>query len=138
MNKRQNKARYWRSVFRRIVCRYDDVRSTYAAWPAMDYESAIDGYGQAATYRGIRPTPADFIADVELAAKRALTPLEWVFFKNIYIDKNEGYKTILLEVWGEDKYTGFKHSVQEQVGRMLVQRKIHPFEHYMTSSKYRR
>lgn len=137
MNKK-SKRLYWRSIFRRVMARYEEVHCRYTATPSMDYERACDPTtGGGFPVGVVKPSTCDFIADVELAARRSLTTTEYVFFQQIFLQRNEDYHKSLLTEWGEEKFTKYKNTVEEKVGRMFKSRKIYPIYKYMAARDLR-
>jgi len=78
----------------------------------------------------VKVLPEEFFADVELAARRALSCGEWEFFKNIYLDKNEKYEENARRRVTEEAHIKYKHRIQEKVGKILADKHIYPVERY--------
>jgi hypothetical protein len=129
--KRKRKQLYWRSVFRRVLAKYEVIHLQYTATPSMNYERALDPTTIGKIPVGVvKPSTCDFVADVELAAKRALSAVEYVFFQQMYLERNEKYQERLLNKWGKDKLLRYQETVEEKVGRMFVSRRIYPMYRY--------
>lgn len=117
-----DKRLYWRSVFDKVIPQYLEVKSWLGSHQAINYEKALDGSkGSGVAVGVVRVTPIDFVADVELAAKAALSDPEFALFRAEFID---GEGSIPPQI---------KDIIREKVGRMLRTRRIYPVRHYMKS-----
>jgi hypothetical protein len=122
-----SKAKYWRSVFRRVMSRYDELKSVQGTFSCEAFYKRLEnGANGSIAPKVVRVLPEDFFADVEIAARRALDDREHQYFAAVYLDKQEGYDDAANEYHG----TALKHSVQEKVGKMLHARKIYPLQRY--------
>jgi hypothetical protein len=88
--------------------------------------------------RIVKVTPSDFVADVELVAKRVLqSPTEYLFFDEVYVKQNEQFHQDLQKRLTEEQYLDLKHSVQEKVGAAFKACKLHPVERYFRAKDLR-
>jgi hypothetical protein len=103
---------------------YMEVKRSHGSTPSRDYETLIeDGPpdGNRNT-KFVRPNISDFLCDVELAAKRALTPELFAQFHAVYIDQS-----ISVDVLSREDLD----TIIDQVARMLVRKQIYPMIGYL-------
>lgn len=131
-NMESSKDKFWRSVFRRVFTRYDEFRSVQGTNSCEPFYKMLEhGFGNGTNPKIIRVSPSDFIADVELAVKRALNQSEYLAFKKLYLDKDEQYEAEMIEMYGDEVNTRVKHRIQEKVGMELYAAKMFPPERYL-------
>jgi len=133
MNKkrRRNNKKYWRYVFRKVISRYEEVKETRGTVSAPNIYDAVGNYSPGSlTFnpRVVRVNSSDFIADVELAAKRALenSPAELALFRAVYINGQQPSPSEEQSPFFQE----LKHSAQEKIGRYLRMAKIFPLSRY--------
>lgn len=134
------KQKFWRSVFRRVMTKYDDLRSVQGTNSCTGFYKALEagfsgGGGRCAGI--VQVTPSDFIADVELACRRALSEHEFYMFNLLYLEKSEEADAKATEFLGESEAMSMKHRLQEKVGVELFISRIYPVEKYMCSKDVR-
>ena len=132
---RKSKAKFYRSVFRRVMSRYEEYRLSdrYIYSSEQFYSSlAEEGVnGGKWNTRIVKVTPSDFMADVELSALRVLTaPIHRLLFKEVYVRGNEEYLETLQKRMTEEVFLDLKHAVQEIAGAAFKACKLHPAERY--------
>jgi hypothetical protein len=127
---RKNKREYWRMVFRKVMARYDEFVATNGTMSCSQFYKNIEGGGGGSGFnlRVVRVTPTDYICDVELAARRALTPPEHRFFKLVYLTKDE--EITKLADSEDKKINQQKKAVQERVGLAFITAKLYPTARY--------
>jgi hypothetical protein len=118
----------------------------------QNYVQHADGAGRATYTRNtniIQPLLVEFAADVELTARRILTPEEFDFFKRVYlqemieIDEEElpgpGSKATTFTQFVEQRYShdnmqdtvrAYDLSIRERLGAEFLRQGIVPVEHY--------
>lgn len=139
MAKTRNKKEFWRSVFRQVMARYEEIKSVNGTRSCAGFYKGLTREG---TNGGkfnpkiVTPTASDYICDVELTARRVLNKHEHRFFKLVYLLKDQEL-TKLLETREDNKLIKLKYTVQEKVGLGLIAAKIHPFERYRRSRDLR-
>src|SRR4051812_36595488 len=115
------KEQLWRRVFRTVMSRYDETKSVLGTNSCSALYNGMAQEGGRGSYnpRQVKVLPADFICDVELAARAALNRDEHKFFKLIYLDKDSDDTIDALT------FAAKKRVVQEKVGRELQSRGIY-------------
>jgi hypothetical protein len=128
---RKNKREFWRSVFRKVMSRYDEAKSVNGTMSCSKLYRGL-GEDKTGTYNPniIVVTITDFICDVELTAKRVLDPGEYRFFKLVYLEKDNEL-TKLVDSTETNNFNGLKKRVQEKLGLAFVSSKLHPVERYL-------
>lgn len=106
-------------MFHRVVSHYEEVKVTSGTMSCEKfYKHQLAGSGAGTPFVPgvVFVGPEDFIADVEMAAKKILTPDEFVAFK-------------------EGRFT---ERVEERLGREFKRRKIYPLHEYFQPKDLRR
>jgi hypothetical protein len=80
-------------------------------------------------YGVVKPCRSDFIADVELTAKAALSEKEHLWFRLLNID-GMGFGQQLKVIRRSPDFKKFEHSIQERLGRAFLSRGIYPVADY--------
>lgn len=115
-------------AFEAIIPAYQEARNrSGSGLQAMAYHQEV-GAGSATYTRStstVRPCFSDFVADVELAARAALSPSELRYFRIYYVE-NEGQ---IDEVASKDR--AIDAVVRLKVGQKFLGRKIAPLTEYM-------
>lgn len=80
----------------------------------------------------VRVSTSDFVADVELAANRALIdfPPERRVFKRIYLDADDDFKAIFARRLGEEQFKVMDEEIQRRVGAEFIKSSIYPLRQY--------
>lgn len=110
--------RSWQKAFTTVIDLYLETKATNGVSKAIDYTRMGNGSGGTFNPRIVRPTKSDFICDVELIVKRALSLEELASFRDIYI---LGHKGADVEV---------RDNIEQKVGKMLTDREVYPFHKY--------
>jgi excisionase family DNA binding protein len=71
-------------AFREVVSRYQEIKESPDRIKALNYEKACTSGHATKASSFVRPSNSDFIADVEISAKRCLTPVELQYFTRWY------------------------------------------------------
>lgn len=119
-----------------VVEMYLEQKRSHGSVGCMDYERALTATGGGgANPRIVRPTISDFICDVEIAARRALTQSEYAVFQRLYVFQD--WATGELEA--EEKHYGLKvvHAIRTKVGELLISRSIYPASRYFRAKDTR-
>ena len=145
-------------AFRNTVSALQQATQTNHFLPATDYERPQGGQASY-THRTsiIRPTLSDFIADVELAARRCLNAGELGFFGSLYAsckvvvterarDTEDTSLDDLLQTRPEREWPAVRsldNKIREKLGKHFLDCEIYPFSVYMEAKdvsgrKYRR
>lgn len=125
---RRNKKELYRSVFRRVMSRYDEIKSVNGTQSCAGFYAGLarEGSGGGFNPKIVAPSASDYICDVEITARRVLDKEEYRFFKLAYISKDEEVTSLLKD----GIFNKLKRAVQEKVGQGFISAKIHPFERY--------
>jgi hypothetical protein len=126
---KRNKKELWRSVFRRVMSRYDEIKSVNGTQSCAGFYKSLAREGSNGgkfNPKVVVVTASDYICDVEITARRVLTPDEHRFFKLVYLTKDKEVSTLLKN----GIFRELKRTVQEKVGLAFIAAKIHPFERY--------
>jgi hypothetical protein len=128
-------SKHYRGIFRQVMTKFDETRSVLGTNScARFYKGLAQEGGRVETNpRVIRMLPEDFIADVELAAKRALNVHEYFYFKTVYLNKDDKFDKEFKDTVSEKAYSTMKRTIQEKLGEELQRSKIYPIETYMQS-----
>ena len=122
---RFKKRRKWWSGFRSVIEYYQEAQETSGSPGALNYEQAAVGAGSGFVVGKINMTLSDLIADVEIAARRALSDTQHSFFLRVYKGRGEKGRNELTRV--------LDVQVQEALGRDFVDNGIYPVSKYMRS-----
>lgn len=133
MEPKRNKKEFWRSVFRKTMAYYDELRASHGT---NSCEGFYKGLAREGTNGGkhnprvVRTSPSDFICDLELAARRVLSKEEYRFFKLVYLDKDPEIIELLEDKSPDNKFNKLKQSVQEKMGLAFKVRGLYPVAKY--------
>lgn len=134
MTQNRDNARFYRSVFRRVLSVYDEVKSIQGTMSCAGFYAKLgSGAGSMGhSSRVVRVSDSDFICDVELAARRALAgdENELFYFQSVYIDKDERFDRDVRGTLSEERMKQLVHNVQAKVGKILSDRGIYPLQNY--------
>jgi len=116
-----------------MMSRYDEIKSVHGTNSCSAfYKGTVQAVGKSNfNNKLIKVLPSDFICDVELAARAALSKEEYRFFKLVYLDKDQDLTT------DAPLFADTKRAVQEKVGRMLQTRGIYPIHRYLQTKDLR-
>jgi hypothetical protein len=131
---RRNKKEFWRSVFRKVMSYYDELKSSHGTNSCEGFYKALSREGTNGgkfNPRVVRATPSDFICDLELAARRVLTKEEHRFFKLVYLQKDAEIIGLLEDKSPDNKFNKLKHTVQEKMGLAFKARGMYPIAKYL-------
>jgi len=82
----QNRSFYYKA-FESVISLYQEMKATYGIAGALDYSNAqASSPGAAYSIGRCLFTPVDFIADVQIVARKALTPDELRWFNSVFVD----------------------------------------------------
>jgi hypothetical protein len=145
-----NRSQFYRA-FQQVLSIYQEKAQSSGTIPVMDYATNI-GAGEA-DHTGssslVRPSVSDFLCDVEIAGRRALTDSEFAYFKHFYLsgevvvytqgDINQAGSDFTLDAHIEsfrekglaDAVASLDRRVREKVGQRLFHLKISPLSAYM-------
>jgi hypothetical protein len=117
------------------MTKFDEFRSVLGTNSCAPFYKGLaqEGGRVEANPRIVRMLPEDFLADVELAAKRALNEHEYFYFKTVYLNKNDKFDDEFKATVSEKAYSAMKRTVQEKLGKELQRVKIYPIDSYMAS-----
>lgn len=128
--KTKNLKSLWERAFSDVMEEYQEIKATLGSSSCEGFYNGLarEGGRTAMNTRVVRPSVIDFVADVELAARRALHPAEFTFFRQYYIN-GENLQPERVELY--DK------TVQQKVGKMLIHRRVHPTSNYYKAKDLR-
>lgn len=150
--KRVNPRFEWRDIFLQVIEAYQQVKSTTGSIGSLNYEKALDGSSGGACSKYVKPSMSDFIGDVELAARAALSTNEELrFFYDHYVPVDAGRPSILTNAaaqreqashYGETAVAEVPNNalnlaVMEKVGRVLQAKGIFPLGSYFRARDVR-
>lgn len=121
----------WRSAFDVVIPTFMEIKQSHGHLGAIDYSKALEATGGGASKGIVRVSISDFLCEVEIAARRALTAEEYDFFKTVYVNAAE---TVPMH---PELYKTIDNTVREKVGKMLISREIYPLADYMKSKDVR-
>jgi hypothetical protein len=131
---RKNKREFWRGVFRRVMSRYDEIKSVNGTMSCTGFYKTLAKDWQDGNKwnpKIIKASLSDFLCDIELTAKRTLSESDYRFFRLVYMDKDEEIRALLLDKQAENnKFNETKKAVQEKLGEAFVARKLNRPELY--------
>lgn len=106
---------------------FTETKMTHGTNAAIDYERALGGAkGPQNCTNVVRPSISDFISDVEVAARRALSKPLFKRFRAVYVD----------QLLFEDELTAEeKEAIEQKVGKTLKHRKIYPMSIYFKGKR---
>lgn len=80
----------------------------------------------------VRVTPQDMVADVELAAQRALRdfPAELHVFKRVYLDADEDFATVFARRIGQERYDEMLREMISRISAEWIKSGIWPLHTY--------
>ena len=114
----RNPATQWRYVFTRVIEIYSEAKQKSGRCSQFHYENSQQ---RPRNSPFIRPSMVDFIADVEIAARCVLTPVELVLFANRFAH--------LIDRPIPERIT--KH-IEETLGQEFISRGIFPLNQYFS------
>jgi hypothetical protein len=118
-----NYVTHHKQIFESSMDHYMEVKKTHGSIQTLDYRHAAEKVDGNRSSRLVTPDPSDFLCDVELAAKRALSqrPDLYSQFRAVYIDQ-----IISVDEIDRDDLA----IITEQVARVLVEKRIYPLPAY--------
>jgi hypothetical protein len=118
-----NIRQYWRHVFSVVLDEYKELQSVQGTPSAEQFYKALakEGVKGSRNPKEVLPNVLDFMADVVLAAKSALSVQEYAQFKRAYLDTDIPGANLGLR------------SLQEKVGMAFLSRRIYPSSLYFSS-----
>jgi len=129
--KKYSKTEHALMAFETVISNYQESASASGSIQAVNYEQ---NEGGKATYIGrscvVTPSRSDFIADVELNVRRALSPLEHRHFKDWY----QSLAVVVSDRPAMCANTAFlDNRVREKLGARFIQVKMFPLTIYRAS-----
>jgi hypothetical protein len=120
---------HWQKAFQSVYEQYEEIKSTNGTSSCSGFYSGLarEGGRIALNMRVVRPSPSEFIADFELASEHALSGGFFPIFKAHYIQNNNHHE-LKQEV---------RDHLEQQVGKMLVDKRIHPTSDYFKAKDFR-
>lgn len=117
----------WRLNFDAIITIFQERKVANGTIHCMDYEKAIDGSGSANNPNHLTPSMSDFIADVELAARRVLKDNERLLemFFRVYVRQEQEPDLADMDI----------DNIRLKVGRELTFSRVAP-DHVYKRSRY--
>lgn len=134
MQPTKNKQAYWRSVFRKVMSYYDELKSSTGTMSCQGFYKSLQLEGTNGgkhNPRVVRTSPSDLICDIEITARKVLTKVEYKFFHRLYIKKDAPFVAQVEDKSPDNKHTKLKHQVQEKLGLAFKMRGIHPLAKYL-------
>lgn len=120
------------SKFREVIDFYQEAKANASSYGSIDYEESGNG-GQVGTQCVVGRVVmsfSDYVADVEITARRVLGPKQYYFFKAVYMS---GEVTTTQRM--SDAYKALDAQVHEILGQAFIDNKLSPPESYMRSVK---
>jgi hypothetical protein len=110
----------WKRAFDETIEFYQEAKSTLGLIPAIDYANHPAATGGPSAGGYMKPTVVEYVADVELAARRVLSPELHLVFKALFVTSFEpvDYRSTAVE------------EIRVRVGRELERVGIHPAPRY--------
>ena len=111
----------WRQAFDSVIDIYVSVKSTHGSNRNIDYQKLEQTKGNS-SHKIVRPSPSDFICDVELAAAKTLNEVELIIFRQCFMEFTHDPDTV------KEKYMT---SIKEKLGLIFMEKlKIYPTSSY--------
>lgn len=117
-------------IFHNIISKYYEARSSSDGRGGAGFVSLTNSVRSGT--RKVRVCASDFVADVELAANRALRdyPAERQLFKRIYLDADEAFKTVFSKRMNAEAFDLLIKEIERRVGVEFESAGIYPIEKY--------
>lgn len=134
------KAKYFRSIFRRVFARYDELKSvegTNSCAPFYHHLAHSDEAPGSGNPMSIKILTSDFIADIELTAKKTLNTPEYKFFRDVYLNKTVDPEQLAADCLSNPSVLAMKCLVQEQLGKAFKAKHIYPVTKYFNGKELR-
>lgn len=113
-------------VFYAVLEGYQETKSVMGTSGAIDYSQAVLSPSTANQIAGyVQPSLMDYVADVELTAKKALSESDFAFFKKYFIDMD------LADLPSSESFRERSKSVAENAGRRFLASGLYPMKAYL-------
>jgi hypothetical protein len=122
------------------MSRYEEFRiSDRYIYSAEQFYTAMASEGSGGGVPTVDITISDFMADVELTAKRVLyeSPAHWILFYEMYVKGNDQFVINMKKSMMSDAFLDIKHAMQEVVGAAFKFSRIHPVKDYFNEKGLR-
>jgi hypothetical protein len=120
----------YRQAFNRIIGIYLEFRSQTGTLSCTGlYKSIGRQAGGKAVFNSsvIKPTPSDFVCEIELIISKYLDEFDLQLFCNHYLNEDKS----------DHSWRNHKHRIQEILGRVFIIKNLHPVELYFKSRDIR-
>lgn len=110
----------WRQAFDAVIERYTHVKSTHGTngtQKVIDPRRLEQPSGTLRSHKLVQPSLSDFLCDVELAAKWALSEVQMLIFRQCFMEFTHDPERVKEE---------YMTPIKENLGRVLKARKIYP------------
>ncbi len=116
----------WQRIFDTVIRKYIEVKMTHGTHKALNYAHTSSGGGNPYI---VRPSLSDFICDVEIKARKALSASEWAMFSALYVEQTSDPLLCSNEL---------PLGIKTKLGRAFDACHIYPINLYMRGKDLRR
>lgn len=121
-----------RSIFGLIVEHYKVLAEHRSEMSVMERYQRMATENSHVQYNPliVKATESDFLCDVEITAKRELSPRQYKHFKEIYLNENWEARRVLFSSLSKIDYQEYNINIQEVLGQAFKQVGLHPIKSY--------
>jgi hypothetical protein len=124
-----SKNELYRSVCVEVLDAYDEIKSVNGTSSVAGFYNGLGRIrsGGGLNPRIVRTNPTDFIADIEIGARKSLSNKEYAVFDMMYLSHNDDIRGLVRNA---DSYERVREIIKLKLGRYFSQNGIYPLANY--------